>query len=387
MKLNIVLSGILLLSTLFLAGCGSDDEQAVSSEHTGVIDTDDLNKITLDPGMAKRVKIGQLQMVQLSAKLQVPSQIRVDRQKLIRVGANVTGRIIDVNVQLGDDVDAGTELASISSPELTKAQLDYLRAHSNTQLNARAAERAQLLLEADVIGRAELQRREAELQISRAELSAAKDQLRLLGVLDSAVQDLVRRGNILPSVAIMVTKSGTVIERNVSVGQVVQPSDRLFKVADLSTVWAVGDVPEHDARNVLEGQHVAIHVPALGNVILDGLIVFVADTVNPSTRTVTVRTVVENPDRKLKPSMLATMHIKESPRERLVVPETAVVREANQDYVFIAESDIQFQRVPVKLGHVIEGVRPVFEGLTAGQTIVMDGAFHLDNERKLAELE
>ena len=387
MKLKIVLSGILLLATLVLVGCGSEEDQAVSSEPTGLIDTEDLNQITLDPEMAKRVKIGQLQLVQLAAKLQVPSQIKVDEQKLIRVGANVTGRIIEVNAKLGDDVDVGTELASISSPELTKAQLDYLRAHSNTQLDARAAERAQLLLAADVIGRAELLRREAELQISRAELSAAKDQLRLLGVLDSAVNELVKRGSILPSVAITASKSGTVIERNVMVGQVVQPSDRLFKVADLSTVWAVGDVPEHNARNVLEGQHVAIHVPALGNVTLDGLIVFVADTVNPLTRTVTVRTVVENPDRKLKPSMLASMHIKESPRERLVVPETAVVRETNQDYVFIAESDTQFQRVPVELGHVIENVRPVFEGLTAGQTIVMDGAFHLDNERKLAELE
>ena len=386
MKFKLLMSGIILLATLILVGCGSE-EQTASNESVGLADTEDLNQITLDPEMAKRVKVGRLELVQLAAKLQVPSQIKVDEQKLIRVGANVTGRIIDVNAQLGDNVDAGTALASISSPELTKAQLDYLRAHSNTQLDARAAERAQLLLAADVIGRAELQRREAELQISRAELSAAKDQLRLLGVLDSAVNELVKRGSILPSVAITVSKSGTVIERNVLVGQVVQPSDRLFKVADLSTVWAVGDVPEHNARNVMVGQHVAIHVPALGNVTLDGRIVFVADTVNPLTRTVTVRTVVKNPERKLKPSMLASMIIKESPRERLVVPETAVVRESNQDYVFIAESETQFQRVAVELGHVIEKVRPVFEGLSAGQTIVIDGAFHLDNERKLAELE
>lgn len=386
MKFKFLMSAIILLATLILVGCGSE-EQAASNEPVGLADTEDLNQITLDPEMAKRVKVGRLELVQLAAKLQVPSQIKVDEQKLIRVGANVTGRIIDVNAQLGDNVDAGAALASISSPELTKAQLDYLRAHSNTQLDARAAERAQLLLAADVIGRAELQRREAELQISRAELSAAKDQLRLLGVLDSAVNELVKRGSILPSVAITVSKSGTVIERNVLVGQVVQPSDRLFKVADLSTVWAVGDVPEHNARNVMEGQHVAIHVPALDNVILDGRIVFVADTVNPLTRTVTVRTVVDNPERKLKPSMLASMIIKESPRERLVVPETAVVRESNQDYVFIAESETQFQRVPVELGYVIDKVRPVLEGLSVGQTIVMDGAFHLDNERKLAELE
>lgn len=386
MKFKFLVPGIMLLAALILVGCGSE-EQEDSIEPVGLIDTEDLNQITLDPEMAKRVKIGRLELVQLAAKLQVPSQIKVDEQKLIRVGANVTGRIIDVNVKLGDEVNAGDALASISSPELTKAQLDYLRAHSNTQLDAHAAERAQLLLAADVIGRAELQRREAELQISRAELSAAKDQLRLLGVLDSAVNELVKRGSILPSVAITVSKSGTVIERNVLIGQVVQPSDRLFKVADLSTVWAEGDVPEHNARNVMEGQHVAIHVPALGNATFDGRIVFVADTVNPSTRTVTVRTVVKNPERQLKPLMLASMFIRESARERLVVPKTAVVREANQDYVFIAESDTQFLRVPVKLGRAIENVRLVLEGVSAGQMIVIEGAFHLDNERKLAELE
>lgn len=274
MKLKIVLSGILLLGTLVLAGCGNEEKQAVSSEQAGVIDAPDLNQITLDPAMAKRVKVRQLKMTQLAAQLQVSSQIKVDEQKLIRVGANATGRIINVNAQLGDEVVAGAALASISSPELTKAQFDYLRAHSLTQLNAGAAKRAELLLAADVIGRAELQRREAELQISRAELSAAKVQLRLLGVVESDVKDLISHGSTLPSVAITASKSGIVIERNVLVGQVVEPSDQLFKVADLSAVWAVGDVPESNVHSVMVGQHVAIRVPALGNATFDGRIVF-----------------------------------------------------------------------------------------------------------------
>ncbi len=386
MKFNINKIGILLIITLFLVGCDNSEQSADSSAENAT-DPANVNRITLAPEMAQRVKVGELKSVELTDKLLVPSQIKANEQSLIRVGANVTGRIVEVNAQLGDEVDAGTILARISSPELTKAQLAYLRAHSLTQLNARAAERAKLLLEADVIGSAELQRREAELQVSRAELSAAEDQLRLLGVTESAVSDLEKHGNILPSVAITVSNSGSVIERNVLVGQVVQPSDRLFKVADLSTVWAVGDVPEQNASTVMEGQHVEIHVPALGNAIFVGRIVFVADTINPVTRTVTVRTVVQNPERILKPAMLASMHITEKPKLYLAVPESAVVREANQDYVFIAEDNNDFLRVPVELDHVVENVRPVLKGLTAGQHIVMEGAFHLDNERKLAELE
>lgn len=348
---------------------------------------DNANIITLSEAMAEGIKTEALQLTGLADKIQVPSHIKVNEQQLIRVGANVTGRIVEVNVELGDSVDAGTALAKLSSPELTKAQLEYLRAHSMTVLNERAAKRAKLLLDADVIGAAELQRREAELQVSRAELSAAEDQLRLLGVYKNAVNDLVKRGQILPSVGISSPKSGTIIERKVVAGQVVQPSDRLFKVADLSTVWAVGDVPEHIAGNVMAGQHVEIQVPALGNIILDALIIYVSDTVNPQTRTVMVRTVVENQDRKLKPGMLASMRILETPQEQLVLPESAIVRELNKDYVYLDKGNYTYLRIPVELGPEIGNLRPVISGLSVGQHIVIDGAFHIDSERKLERKE
>jgi len=390
MKFPIRLNVCLFFVVFLTVACGTGEDTGNKNDETGSVastENESTSRITLSPEMAKNIEVDELKLISLADKIQVPSQIKVDEQKLIRVGANVTGRIVEVNAKLGDSVDAGTILASISSPELTKAQLEYLRAHSLTVLNERAAKRAKLLLDADVIGAAELQRREAELQVSRAELSAAKDQLRLLGVYDSAVRDLVRQGQILPSVAISVSKSGTVIGRNVVAGQVVQPSDQLFKVADLSTVWAVGDVPEHIAGNVMVGQHVEIQVPALGNITLDGLIVYVADTVNPSTRTVTVRTVVDNQDRKLKPAMLASMRITETPLEQLVIPESAIVREANKDYVYLDEGNYTYFRVPVELGPEIGNLRPVKSGLSVGQRIVTDGAFDIDNERRLVELE
>ena len=371
-----------------LSGCGGGEpssapkkEEASSTGHA------DVNSVTLKPEMAQRVKIGHPTMVDIADKLQVPSQVEVDEYRLVRVGANVTGRIVDVYAMLGDNVMAGAALARISSPELTQAQLAYLRASSRTTLAEKAAERACHMLSADVIAVAEVERRESELQVSRAELSAAMDQLRLLGMDSTTLGELATKGHILPSVAISVPLGGVVIERNVAIGQVVQPSDQLFRVADLSSVWVVGDVPEQIARNVRVGQHVEIHVPALGDVSLDGLIIFVADTVNPLTRTIMVRTVVENPQRKLKPDMLATMHITDNPHKSLVVPETAVVREANRDYVFLAQGNNRFLRVPVELGPEVADMRPVLKGLGSEQTIVVDGAFHLDNERKLAELE
>ncbi|WP_025042007.1 efflux RND transporter periplasmic adaptor subunit [Nitrosospira briensis] len=387
MKLTLPMIGVVVFTVLLAAGCGGSKEAASPSKEVVLQEPEDVNSITIRPELVQRITIGQPTMIDLADKLQVPSQVEVDEERLVSIGSYVTGRIIDLYVTLGESVDAGAPLARISSPELTQAQLAYLRASSRTVLAQKAAERAHHLLSADVIAIAEVERRESELEVSRAELEAAKDQLRLLGVDNSALKDLVDKGHILPSVAIKASKSGIVIGRHVIIGQVVQPADQLFQVADLSAVWVVGDVPEQIARNVRVGQHVEIHVPALGDVNFDGLIIFVADTVNPLTRTVMVRTMVENPKRKLKPDMLATMHITDNPHKSMVVPETAVVREANRDYVFLSQGNNRFLRIPVELGPEVADMRPVLKGLTAEQPIVVDGAFHLDNERKLAELE
>lgn len=387
MKTAIRITGTVVIAALLAVGCGGGEEAASPGKEPVAQEPEDVNSITIRPELIQRITVGQPMMVDLADKLEVPSQVEVDEERLVRIGSYVTGRIIELYVMLGDSVEAGAPLARISSPELTQAQLVYLRASSRTTLAEKAAERAHHLLAADVIAIAEVERRESELEVARAELEAAKDQLRLLGVDSNAIKELVKKGHILPSVTINASRSGIVIGRNVIIGQVVQPADQLFGVADLSSVWVVGDVPEQIARNVQVGQHVEIHIPAMGDVNFDGLIIFVADTVNPMTRTVMVRTMVENPQRKLKPDMLATMHITDNAHKSLVVPETAVVREANRDYVFLAQGNNRFLRVPVELGPEVADMRPVLKGLTIEQNIVVNGAFHLDNERKLAELE
>lgn len=387
MNVQVLNISVAVLIALFLAACDKNNSSAPPVEKITQQEVADPNSIMLKPEMMQRIKIGKPAIIDIADRLRVPSQIEIDEQKLVRVGANVTGRIVEVFAKLGDEVKVGSVLARIAGPELTQAQLAFLRANSVMQLAERAAARAQQLYAADVIGAAELQRRESELQVSRAEFSAAEDQLRILGVDRKALDDLRKRGQILPFVPITSSMVGTVVERNVAIGQVVQPADKLFTIADLSTVWATGDVPEHIARHVMEGQHVEIQVPALGDISFDGVIIFVADIVNPLTRTVMVRTEVENPQRKLKPAMLAKMLITENPHKSLVVPESAVVRDSNIDYVFVAQVDNLFLRVPVELAPEINGMRPVLKGLTDKRDIVLEGAFHVDNERKLAELD
>ena len=390
MNFRLFLINLTVISILLLGGCGSEGSDSAPTEKASLPAADDerdINSITVRPELADRLKIGQPTLIDLADKIQVPSRVQVDEERTAQIGSYVTGRIINLFVILGDYVKAGDRLARITSPDLTQSQLAYLRAVSRVVVTQKAADRARHLLAADAISVAEVERRQSELEIARAELGAATDQLRLFGMSDAELKELNKTGKVLPWLDIKATREGYVIARNVIVGQVVQPADPLFQVSDLSHVWVVGDVPEQIARDVRLGQHVEINVPAIGANFLDGVIIFVSDIVNRLTRTVMTRVLVENADRKLKPDMLANMHITDTQNKTLVVPEAAVVRELNQDYVFIAVSNDRFQRVPVELGSEVAGFRPVLNGITIDHRIVLEGAFHLDSERKLAELE
>ena len=389
MRTGLSTIGAIAIIALGLAGCGKEGTDGASQEEAVQQSADerDINSITVRPELAGRLKIGQPVMVDLADKILVPSRVQVDEERTAQIGSYVTGRIINMFVVLGDYVKPGDRLARITSPELTQSQLAFLRASSRVVVTQKSYDRAKHLLAADVIPLAEVERRQSELEIAQAELSAATDQLRLYGMGEAEIKELSRKGKIFPWLDVKATREGYIIARNVIVGQVVQPSDPLFQVADLSSVWVVGDVPEQIARDVELNQHVEINVPAIGEAHLDGVIIFVSDTVNRLTRSVMTRVLVDNPNRKLKPDMLATMHITDPQHKSLVVPEAAVVRELNQDYVFIAAGERRFQRVPVELGPEVARYRPVISGLTIDQRIVMEGAFHLDSERKLAELE
>ena len=372
-----------LILLCLLAACGKKPDPASSA---GKPQGDPL-QVQIPSEMASRFEVAALQTRELEGMKEVTGRIEANDRLVTRIGASVTGRITEVLVEVGDRVQAGQALARMASPELSQAQMAYLRAHSAASLADRAVERARQLYQADVIGSAELQRRESEQAVAHAEKRATQDQLRLLGIPAEAMAQLRDRGVLHPHAAVVSTLSGVVIERKVSNGQVAQPGDPLFTVADLSKVWVVGDMPEQTARTVQVGQRVDIDVPALGGRQLSGRIVHVGDTVSPETRTVNLRTQVDNASRDLKPQMLATMRIRGEARKTLAVPQEAVVRENDRDHVYVQTAPGQFKPTPVTLGNSSRGLRAVQQGLNEGAQVVVEGAFHLNNERKRAELE
>ena len=377
---------LLLGMSLIAGGCGKSTTEAKKAAAQTTQRTDPM-EVQLTPDMDKHFQIEPATMADISVIQKVAGRIEANEQRTMRIGSSVTGRITQVLAEVGDRVQAGQPLARLSSPELTAAQLSFLRALSATKLAERSVERAQQLVTADVIGNAELQRREVELSVARAELRAATDQLRLIGLSDGMIQRLRETGALASEVAITASRTGVVVERKVSQGQVAQPGDPLFTVADLSNVWVVGALPEQDANSVKLNQQVEVEVPALGTQKLKGRIVFVSDTVQQDTRTVPIRTAVDNPRFELKPQMLATLHLNGTYVKQLAVPAAAVVRENDKDYVFVKVGDHRYRLTEVQLDPAAGELRPVRKGIDVGAPIVVDGSFHLNSQRKRAELE
>ena len=378
------------LTSLTLTACGNDEKAAAPVAAQAQPELDPM-EVVVSAEMAGNFKIAPVAQAELASVQEIAGRIEANERKVTRIGAVVTGRVTDVLAEAGDRVKPGQVLARVASPELTSAQLAYMRASATATLAERSAERARQLIAADVIGSAELQRRESEVQIARAELRAAGDQLKLMGLSGDAMTRLRGQGNVAPSAAIAASSAGIVIERQVSQGQVAQPGDPLFTVADLSNVWVVGALPEQMARSVKVGQDVQVDVPALGLTVeeapITGKIIYVGDTVSTETRTVAIRTQVDNKDLALKPQMLASMKIQGALEKVLAIPALAVVRENDKDHVYVKKAENHYRLTPVELGANSGGQRPVIKGLSEGAQIVVEGAFHLNNERKRAELE
>ena len=364
------------------AGCGGGSGAAGDAAAPDAAVPADPLEITAEEPLLGQLRVDTPQWATVAGSQRVSARIEVDQARVTRVGSPVMGRVSRLSAHEGQLVRRGDVLATLNSTGLSDAQLAFLRALSNRQLAERAEERARLLLDADVIGSAELQRRQAELAQTRAELAVAHDQLVLLGMPEEAIVDLEQTHRINSVSRIVASMDGIVLQRLISLGQVVEPADTAFEIADLSSLWLQADVPEQEAGDLRVGTKVEAEVAALPGVRIEGALSFVSATVDEQTRTVLVRMDLPNRQGRFKPAMLATVTLKDKPERRRVVPAAAVVREADAEHVFVQRDDGTFVLRPVSLGDEIDGQRILLDGLRDGDRIVVDGAFHLNNERR-----
>ena len=343
--------------------------------------------VKASPALMKMLTIEEVTASQVQDSLRLSARIDLDQTRVARIGASVSGRVTEINAMLGTAVKKGHQLAMLNSTELGRAQSDYLKASTQVNLRQVTVNRAERLKEGGVLSEAEFQERKAVLTEADVDLRAARDQLKIMGMSEKDLKVLDKDRNIHSFSPVTSSIDGVVIERNIAIGQVVQPSDSLYTVADLSRLWLVAEVPEQQAHWAHEGDQVRAEVPALPELEVVGKLIYVADLVNPETRTVMVRMELANPERLFKPQMLAALKITKPGSQSLVIPSQSIVREGDQDFVFVEVSSGSFELREVKLGREEARRRPLFSGLKSGERIVVNGSFHLNNERLRAEQE
>jgi cobalt-zinc-cadmium efflux system membrane fusion protein len=310
-------------------------------------------------------------------------KILANENRLAHLSARVPGHIVAVYANLGDRVKEGDRLLLLDSPAYGAAQLDYRKARTMLSVAEKALERAKALLDRGAIGVGESQRREADYENARADLHEAEEKLHLLGMTEREIQRLAAK--TLPhaevaQVSLRAPFTGEVIERNATIGEVIDPNKSLFTVADLSTVWVRADFPEQQAGRLKTGLTIEVRVSAYPDTMFHGAITYVGAVIDPTTRTVTARAEVSNPEGRLRPEMFADVTLVTDEQSVLSVPRAAVQQAGSRTIAFVVRGPRRFESREVTLGQASSEYIQVVAGLAAGDEVVTQGSYALKSE-------
>jgi cobalt-zinc-cadmium efflux system membrane fusion protein len=368
----------LIMLVVFFGACSENSDEAEAQRINP-------NEVVASDAMLQQIKFQQAIKIPIKRSLDIPGSIEVKQNLLARIGSPVQGRIIEISGMLGQTVKQGDVLAVINSTELAQQQLNYIKSVQMVELKTKAYERAVLLFDADVVSEAQKLERKTELSAAKAEMEASKDQLFVMGMTLKEIEAIQSETQIDAITSIVAKIDGKIIKKNVNVGQVVEPTEDIFTIAELSEVWGVAQVPERQIGFLKEGDDILIDVPAYEEKQVEGKISYLGDIVDPITRTVTIRTEIDNSHGLLKPDMLITMKVSGKEVEKVGVPVNAIVSIDDIPNVFIKIADNKFLLRPVTLGIKNKEFIHIEDGLLEGEEVVIDGAFHLNNERLYAK--
>ena len=298
-----------------------------------------------------------------------------NEERTVRVFAPFAGRVSAIAVRPGDRVKPGQTLAVIAAPEFGMAQAEARRAEQDHALAQKNLARVQELFNAGVAPAKDLQAAQADVARSAAERQRTAAKLKLYGNTDTVDQSLALKSPI----------AGVVVERTLNPGQEIRPDNQgdkgLFIVSDPTKLWFLLDVAEKDVGLVKPGTDVSITTTSLGAERVKGTVAYVADVVDPQSRTVKVRGAVEG-DERLKAEMYIAAELRVPASGGFLVPARAVYLRGEQHYVFIDQGNGRYARRAVLPGPLTDGYQVVLQGIAANEKVVLDGSLLL--ERLLA---
>jgi cobalt-zinc-cadmium efflux system membrane fusion protein len=323
----------------------------------------------------------------LAGGLRTTGTVQTNAYKEVPVLPIAGGIVREVNAELGDRVKRGQRLATIFSTELSDAQSAYLKMKAEIERHHQHYRRTVELVELGAASREELESATAELKMEQANLSAMKQRLILLGVSERQIEALGAPEQSKPLINVESPASGVILVRSVNTGEVVMAGKEMFRVADLSSVWVIGQIYEKDFAVVRVGTPAVITTQAYPGRSFNGRVAYIDPRVEPQSRTAQVRVELSNPGEMLRLGMFVDVSFGGGSAEHagneaaVMVPSAAVQAIGGKQVVFLAADrpGVFIQRV-VSGGPESNGRVPIYDGLSAGESVVTDGSFLLRAE-------
>lgn len=304
---------------------------------------------------------------EIDDRLDLSAKVQADPARMFRVFPPASGRVLGIKVKSGDTVSRGETLATLESADAASALSDLTKAEIEAERALRTADREKVLLDHGAVPEKDYIDARAAADSAQSELARARRHLEVLGLNTNASTDRI---------PLLSPSHGVVLSVNVAPGEFsksLDNADPLMIIADLSTVWIVGDVFEKDIAKVQPGTRVNVTVEAFPGQHWTGRIDSVSGTLDPATRTLKVRVALGNPSQKLKPEMFAAIHVDLGSHKAIVVPTSAVIHEGLNTIVFV-DNHGKPEQQNVTTGQAVDGKIEIISGIQEGQRVAANGA-------------
>ncbi len=334
----------------------------------------------LTPAQQAKLHTVTVASVPFRPNVEITGTVAFNGEHSTQVLAPISGTVVRIAADVGTHVKAGDPLAIVASPDFA-ADLSALRRAQTAWVNAqRIATRDSALFANDALARQELEQAQTDAAGAMADRDAALEALRAIGT-DSVSLKAIQEGRTPPAPqgVIRAPLAGTVVERLLNPGQLIQAaSTPAFTVADMSTVWVMGNVFESELGDVAVGDEAEVRLTT-GDKVFRGTVTYVGAIVDPDTRATSVRIVTPNPGEVLKKDMFVRVTvISHRSRNGLLVPASAVLRDQqNLPFVFLKSSASSYTRRLVTLGSHVNDQYEITSGLKPGDVVLAEGALFL----------
>lgn len=382
-------TAIALGALAFLVACSSEPPAKTPTQTPGAEAAPDSTgaRVVLSPAAVSGLGLetAPAERRALDATIRTTAVIRANENRLAHVSPRIPGKVVEVKAVLGDRVESGQVLAFLDSLELGEKKSAFLQARANLAVAQRGYEREDRLFKQRISSEKDYLESKGELERSDAAYRAAREALRLLGLADAAIDDITwgGRDHPLSHFPILAPFAGTVIEQHITLGELIEPEEKPYTIADLSTLWILLDVYEKDLGRIGVGTAAEVRVDAYPDERFSGRIAYVSDLVDEATRTARARVEVGNREGRLRPGMFARAIVtlpSEQPASVITIPSAAVQRIDGRPVAFVAESAGSYAVRPVTLGLETNGTVEVREGVAEGERVVTEGSFTLKSE-------